>query len=398
MPAALARLLPLLALASLLPACGGPEEQPPPPPPDVVVAEPEVRDVTTYYRYSGRTASPEVVEVRARVAGVLEEQHFTASSDIEAGTRLFTIERRPFEVAVEAAEAAVTEAEANVTLAEVERDRVNEAFEAGAASEQESLEREATVKAEQARLAAARSRLHDAQIELGYTEVSSPITGRVGRREADLGNLVGRTEPTVLTRVVQLDPIHVYFDVSERILLEYLARGRSGRVGQDEAPPLEVSLANNGADDFPFAGRIDFVETQADADSGTIQVRGEIPNPGKALFPGLFVRIRVPNEVIEDAVLVKRDALGRSLAGDTLMLVGEGDEAEQRVVRLGEVQGDSVVVLEGLEPGERYILRGLQSVKPGDPVNPLTQEEMEKKLEESARIGERGGQGEEGEA
>ena len=385
-----ARTLPLLALAALLTACGEPEERPTPPPADVVVAEPEVRDVTTYYRYSGRTASPEVVDVRARVAGVLEEQHFTASSDIEAGARLFTIERRPYEVAVEAAEAAVAEAEANLTLARVERDRVNEAFEAGAATEQESLEREATVKAEEARLAAAKSTLNDARIELGYTEVRSPIAGRVGRREADIGNLVGRTEPTVLTRVVQLDPIHVYFDVSERILLEYLARGRNGRVGQDEAPTLEVSRANDGQESFPFSGKIDFVETQADADSGTIRVRGVLPNEDKALFPGLFVRIRVPDRVLEDAVLVKRDALGRTLAGDTLMLVDAEGVVSQRVVELGDAEGDSVVVLGGLAPGDRYILRGLQKARPGEKVNALTEEQMEKKLADSSRIGGEG--------
>ncbi|BAM03650.1 efflux RND transporter periplasmic adaptor subunit [Phycisphaera mikurensis] len=390
-PIGRASVLVVLGAASLSAGCGQEAAPPAPPPADVVVAEPVVRDVTRYYRYSGTTASPEAVDVRARVAGVLEEQHFTASTDVEAGDRLFTIERRPFEVAVESARARVAEADANLELARVERDRVTEAFDAGAATEQEKLEREATVKAEEARLAEARARLDDARIQLGYTEVASPIDGRVGRRQADPGNLVGRTEPTVLTRVVQLDPIHVYFDVSERIVLEYLERGRNGGVGQEEAPVIQVARANDPAGAFPFEGRVDFVEPEVDAGTGTIRVRGVVPNAEKLLFPGLFVRIRAPYDVIEGALLVERDAVGRTLAGDTLMVVNDQNQVEQRVVSLGEEDGGRVTVLKGLSAGERYVVRGLQKARPGAAVNPLTEAQMEEKLQESASIGKGGG-------
>ena len=385
------RLLATAAAAVLLTACGGEEERPKPPPADVVVAEPVVRDVTSYYRYSGTTASPEAVDVRARVAGVLEEQHFAASTDVEAGDPLFTIERRPYEVAVASAEARVAEAEANLGLANVERDRVNEAFEAGAATEQESLSREATVKAEEARLAEATARLDNAKIELDYTEVASPIAGRVGRRQADLGNLVGRMEPTILTRVVQLDPMHVYFDVSERIVLEYLERGRNGGVAAEDVVVVQLARANDAPGEFPFEGQVDFVEPEVDAGTGTIRVRGVIPNAEKKLFPGLFVRIRVPYDTVAGAVLVDRDAVGRALAGDTLLVVDAENKVEQRIVTLGEEDGGMVVVLEGLSAEDRYITRGLQKAKPGDVVNPMTEEEMEAKLSDSARIGGGGG-------
>ena len=145
------------AAASLLAACGGPEEEPPPPPADVVVEMPVIRDVTAYYLYSGTTASPEAVDVRARVPGFLEAQHFAASTDVEAGAKLFTIEPGPYRIAVEASRAAVAEAEANLELAVVEEKRVQEAFDAGAATEQENLEREATVKAQESLLAAAKA-------------------------------------------------------------------------------------------------------------------------------------------------------------------------------------------------------------------------------------------------
>lgn len=369
-----------LVLAAGPGGCGDAPGPPPRPPADVVVAEPVTRDVTRYYRYSGTTASPEAVNIRARVAGVLEEQHFTASTDVKRGDLLFTIERRPYEVAVDAAQAAVSEAEAALRLAVIERERVQEAFAAGAATEQEDLIREATVKAEEARLAEARAALENARIELGYTRVSSPIDGRVGRRSADPGNLVGRTEPTVLTRVVQLNPMHVYFDVSERIVLEYLERGRNGGVGQEEAPVVELSRANDPEGTFPFVGRVDFVDTEVDADTGTIRVRGVIPNEERKLFPGLFVRIRVPYAVEENALLVLRNAVGRNLAGDTLLVVDSEGTVAQRIVTLGEVDGDRVVVREGISPGERYITRGLQKARPGDNVNPLSEEEMNEKL------------------
>lgn len=377
----------LLSLTGLaapgLTGCGGnaqASEDEAPPPPTVTVAEPVTRDVTLYYQYSGNLASVDAVELRARVAGLLEQQHFTASTAVSAGQRMFTIEPAPYQIAVEAAQAAVEREQALVDTRTIEAQRINDAFDQQAASLEEKLERDAALKQAQAELKSAEADLRDAELRLSYTEVRSPIDGRAGRAQVDIGDLVGNNgQAEVLTTVVKLDPIWVYIDASERIVQEYLERGKSGAVGDDAEPPaIEVARSIDPEGTYPFVGRIDFVDTEVDRGTGTVRVRGVIPNPDKRLFPGLFVRCRVPYEVIENAVLIEQNAVSDSLDGQYIITVDDSDTAVRTVVELGPAQADGLIVVRsGLEPGQRYVTRGIQKARPGEPVTVDTGEAPE---------------------
>lgn len=360
-------------LACGVTGCGGDREQPAPPPPAVEVATPVRRDVTSYYHYTGNLEAINSVEVRARVSGELEAMHFEASSPVAAGDKLFTIEPASYDIAIQAAEASVKNAEAAVELATIERNQVQEAFDKNAANERELQKYITALKTAEAEKLAAEASLADAKLQREYADVVAPIAGRVGRSLVDVGNLVGLSEPTLLTTVVQMDPIHVYVDVSERIVQEYLNRGRDGEVngGGDQPPPPPIEIARSSDDDgtYPFSGMIDYVDNVVDESTGTLRVRGSIPNADGRLFPGLFIRARVPYDEIKDAVLVREDALGTDLTGKFVLIVGEKNIVEQRAVTLGEKTDDGyIVVTEGLDGSETYVTVGIQKARPGAPV------------------------------
>ncbi|MEM7621897.1 MAG: efflux RND transporter periplasmic adaptor subunit [Planctomycetota bacterium] len=346
--------------------CAEPEPPPPPPPPTVEVATPMTRDVTEYFRYTGTLESVAMVEIRARVTGYLEEIRFDESTAVEAGDVLFTIEKAPYEIAVGGAEAALKRARAEASLAEARRSRAEQARAADAASDLEVLEAEAELEKALADVLAAEEELQAAELDLSYTDVTTPISGRVDRNYVDSGNLVGGAEPTLLAMVVTLDPMHVMFDVSETIALRYLSAGEDGSVNRG-SPGVEVALADEAG--FPHKGQVDFVDSVLDADTGTLTVRALLPNPTGKLYPGLFARIRVPWETRSGAVLVHEEAVGTGLEGRFVLVVGEGDVVSRRAITVGERQDDgTVVVLDGLAVDERYVVRGIQKARPGAPV------------------------------
>ncbi|MEO1277963.1 MAG: efflux RND transporter periplasmic adaptor subunit [Planctomycetota bacterium] len=348
----------------------------PPPPPNVEVATPETRTITEYFFYTGTLEPVDFVEIRARVGGELQAINFEESSNVEEGDVLFVIEKEPYELAVGQARASLERAEAAEGLAEVRVQRYEDAFARQAANEFELIEERAKLKQAQADVLAAQEALKAAELDLSYTDVKSPITGRIDRHFVDRGNLVGAQlagggEATLLATVVTMDPIHVSFDVSEAIALQYLGQGDRGERDADgpSYPPIELALADE--DDYPHAGRVDFVDNQLDGSTGTLLVRAELDNPTRKLFPGLFARIRVPWQQREDALCVVEEAVGTGLEGKFLLIVGEGNMVERRPVVLGERQDDgTIVVLEGLAAGETYIVRGLQKARPGAPVTP----------------------------
>ena len=376
----------VIALAGAATGCGGDAAPETPPPPTVTVATPVRQTVTEYYRYTGTLEATETVDVRARVAGRLEATHFTASTDVKQGDLLFEIEPQEYEIAVTSARAGLAGTAALLEQAQVQDKIVRGAFDQGAATEQERLLNDATLKQRESEQSAAESMLAEAQRRLNYTRVEAPIDGRVSRTLVDVGNLVGENEATVLTRVVRLDPMYVYFDVSERIVLEYLERGRNGGVGEEREPPvIEIERANDEAGSFPFRGVIDYVSPGVDVQTGTIRVRGRLDNPERRLFPGLFVRIRAPYATIEDAVLIEQVAVGQALGGPFVLLVGDDGTVEQRPVELGETDGALVRVASGLEGGERYITAGIQKARPGQKVQTTTADDAADDTESEAK-------------
>ena len=369
------RVAPLLAVALVSVACAAEQQAAPPPPaPEVTVATPATRDVTNFAEFTGRTASIASIEIRARVAGELQRMEFEPSSQVRAGDLLFVIEPEPYVAARDIALASIAQWEAELARAESDLSRLEQALQTEAVSEQEVDTARANVKTAEANLAAAHASLVNADLNLSYTEVRSPISGMVGRNLVDVGNLVGSGENTLLTTVVAIQPLYAYFDISESMLLQMLAEFDSRITDEPgERAPVPVFLGVDTEDGWPHEGIMDYVDNTVDTSTGTIQVRGTFANENARLFPGLFSRLRIPVGIETDAVLVEENAVGTDLGGKFILVVDDGDIVELRHVVLGALQADGMrVVREGLEAGERYIVNGLQRARPGLPVTPTT--------------------------
>jgi multidrug efflux system membrane fusion protein len=330
------------------------------------------RDVVTYGEFTGYTRAFESTEVRARVSGRLEEILFEPSSMVSEGDVLFRIEREAYQAARDGAFAEFEASKAELARTESDLKRIQQAIQTNAVSQQD-LDL-ATARRDQANAAvlAAQAALDKAELDLSYTEVRARISGQVGRNLVDRGNLVGGSPPTLLTTINRMDPIYVYFTAPESAVLRWLSAPR------DEMPEgnLPLYVATAADEDFPYEGVLDYISNTVDPDTGTIELRGELENDDMSLFPGLFMRIRVPGPPRVDAVLVEERAIGTDLGGKYVYLVGEDDVVEQRYVELGVVQDDGTVpVLDGLEGDEVYIVEGLLRARPGLPVRPQALEE-----------------------
>jgi len=350
--------------------CGGTEvTTEAPAPPEVTVATPEQRDVTNYLEFTGQTRAFEAVEVVARIPGVLEEMHFAPSTPVDEGDLLFVIEPEPYIASRDAADADVKTWEAEVVRATADLERLEQAIQTNAVSAQEVDRARADLQQAEANLLGAKAHLIEAEINLDYTQVRSPISGLVSRNLVDVGNLVGSTGSTVLTTVMRINPIYAYFDVSERYLLEALAV-RDATVAEAPREDAQAFLGLANEEGWPHEGRLDYIDNTVNTDTGTIQVRAVFPNRRVQLFPGLFARLRLPVSVEEDALLVSEQAIGTDLGGKFLLIVGDDNVVELRHVDLGAQEGDMRVIRSGLAAGERYIINGLQRARPGLPVTP----------------------------
>ena len=363
-------LLPLLVASAL--ACGG-NEYVEPPPPNVVVGPPVQDTVTEYLEFTGATEPINQVEIRARVRGFLLEVSFKEGEFVEKDALLFRIDPAEFEAAVHRAEANLALARASRGLAKATHARLKKALESRAVSELEVLEAEAQVQGTVAQVQAREAELERAQLDFGYTEVRAPIAGRTSRSRVDPGNLVGSGEATLLTTIVQYDPIYAAFDLSEREALRLLgASAEQGRSQRDpDRPSIRVELGTANEEGYPHIGELDYSDPTVDRETGTVLLRAIFPNPSPVLLiPGLFVRVRIPAAERENALLVFERAVGADQGGSYVLVVGEGNVVEQRSVRLGARRDDMRVVEEGLEPGDRIIIEGLLRARPGARVTP----------------------------
>jgi len=349
--------------------CGGQPETVAPPAPEVTVATPTQRDVTIVHEFVGTTQARESVEIRARVQGFLEKMSFEPSSFVRKGDLLFVIEPEPYQAQRDRADAGLKAAEAGLRRAESDLDRLEQAVRTNAVSQQEVTRARAERDQASAAMLEARAALTNAQIQLDYTTVESPIDGMVSRNLVDLGNLVGAGESTLLTTVRRIDPLFAYFEVSERFMAQILEQ-RGGHKDPDSSGELTATLVLKETG-LVIEGKVDAVDNTVDPATGTIQLRAVFPNSDAKVFPGFFVHVRLPGELLENAVLVEETAVGTDLGGRYVMVVGDGNVVERRYVEPGPLQEDNTrVVLEGLEPGERYITVGLQRARPGMPVTP----------------------------
>ena len=359
--------------------CEQPQPEPPKPP-TVTVATPEIRDVTDFTVFSGRTEAVDTVEIRARVKGFLERVDFEAGEMVKKGQELFLIEQAPYEAALAAADAGEKQAIARAELALENFRRAETLLEKKAISREEYQTKGAEYKVAFAAIGAAKADITQAEINLGYTTITSPIDGRISRKYVDPGNLVGAGENTLLATIVSMDPMYVYFDVSEKSVLKLLEWWREHQQNggtKDVDPKAYVQLANEK--DFPHEGRLEYVENRVDPTTGTALIRGVFPNKEGYLYPGLFVRVKVPGDEIKNAVLVHERAIGTDLGGKFVLVVNSENVVEQRPVELGTLVDSMRVIRSGLKPNEKYIVDGLQRARPGRPVTPKMASETEPK-------------------
>jgi len=355
----------ILAMIVLIaPGCGEGNEFQPPPPPAVTVALPTRHDVVEYADFTGTTEVVRAVEIRARVTGVLQEVRFAPGSEVEAGAPLFLIDPAPFVATRDAAAAKVASEEAQLRLAETTADRTERSARDGAISDLQALEARAKADAAAASLVVAQRELAIKQLDVDYTNITAPISGRVERTPFGIGSLVGQTtDKALLTTIYDDSRIYVNFAVSDRVYLQALKRDS----GNSEPPKIEI--ATEADTDYPFVGQIDYADPTVDAKTGTLRVRAVVDNPDRKLVGGLFVRVRLNVRTIENAMLVPRTAIGADQVGSYVLTVDAEGTVVRRNIELGPIDGENRVVTSGLSPDERVVIRGLLKARPGAKVN-----------------------------
>jgi RND family efflux transporter MFP subunit len=372
----LVRALAIAALALSASGCGRDTEIAALPPPEVSVSQPIEEPVQETLEFTGRTSAVETVEVRARVTGYITKVAFTDGALVQAGDLLFEIDPREYQASVLRAEGQVARLRAVLVRAESEVGRTTSLRPSGAASARE-VERAAADKGSaEGELKAALAQLEKARLDLEFTRVTAPIAGRASRAEVTKGNLVvvGASGGPLLTTIVSIDPIYVYFDADERALI----RVRKARIAEEgtavpddvRAPrfPAFVGLAEE--EGFPHRGVVDFLDNRVDPSTGTIRVRAVLPNADALLTPGLFVRVRVPVSDPRPALLVTDRAIGTDQDRKYVLVVNDQNVVEYRPVKLGAIYDGLRTVAEGLAPAEWVIVNGIQRVRPGVTVTP----------------------------
>ena len=347
-----------------------------PPPPEVTVSNPVVREVTDYFEFPGQTCAVGEVEVRARVTGYIVKVNFEDGQEVKKGDLLFEIDPRPYQAALDRDQGELNRLKAVREKAEADLARSNRLRPSGAISEDEYEQHVAQLAIAKASIQTAEAAVRDAQLNLEFTKVVSPIDGRVSRARVTEGNLVqpGTGEMMVLTKVVTVDPIYAYFNIDEPSLLMYVDRKwQSGEAShpsriKDQNIPVEIALAGN--DGFPHKGVLDFIDNQVDSKTGTIRARGNLDNSKQYLTPGLFVRVRIPFGKPHQALLITERAIGLDQKQKFLYTVNKDNVVEYRRVKVGSLQDGMRVIESGIEADDRIIVNGLLRVTPGKPVIP----------------------------
>ena len=340
-----------------------------PPPPAVTVANPVVKQIVEDDEFVGRFDAVSEVEVRARIGGYLQTIEFVDGDIVEQGDLLFTIDSRPVEAALAEAQAELESAQAALTNTRDELDRAEQLLESGNISIQTVDERRLNFLSAQARVAAAAAAVERGMLDLEYTQISAPLTGRIDRNYLSEGNLV-EANATVLTSIVSTDPIYFYFDIDERTFLAYAedARARGTNLQEGSGLPVMITLADNGGTVFP--GELDFSENRVDPESGTMRVRAVVPNPDLVLLPGLFGQINVPGSLPYDGILLPDEAIASDMDRRIVFVVDEAGVVSAKQVRLGPKIDGYRVIRDGLTGDELIVVAGLMRVRPGVTVTP----------------------------
>jgi RND family efflux transporter MFP subunit len=337
--------------------------------PTVTTSQPVERTVIDSDEYTGRTAAVEEVEVRARVSGYLNKVNFKEGSEVQKGDLLFVIDPRPFQTVLDAAMGQVAQWDAKRARAEADVARTQRLLPRGAASQKDLDTAMADLNEARAAIQSGQAAVNRAILDLEFTKVTAPISGRISRTFITEGNLVN-ADATVLTTIVSLQPMYAYFDVDERSMLRYqqLARASNQTKARGRVP-VSLTLANETIE--PQQGVLDFVDNRVDPTTGTIRTRGVFRNTNRLLTPGLFVRVRIPGSDTYQALLVSDRAISTDQGQKHVWVVNEQNVVEYRQVSVGALQNDGLrVVNTGVKSGEWIVVNGLQRVRPGVTVAP----------------------------
>ena len=361
-----------LSAAVLATACEDSTAPQAPPPPQVAVARPLIETITDWDGFTGRLAAVESVDIRARVSGYLESVNFKAGSLVEKGDLLFVIDPRPDTAVLNEAKAELTRARVGLELATNDLERAQGLSVSNAISEEILDERTQKKREAAAALEAARAKVDSAALNVEFTHVKAPISGRISRAFVTEGNLVsgGNEGATRLTTIVSLDPIHFYFTGDERAYLRYLRLDRAGArpSSHDTQNPVRLRLADE--DDFIHEGYMDFVDNRIDEATGTMQGRAIFPNPDYLLVPGMFAEIQLLGEGPYEAVLIPDEAIGVDQAQQFVFVLDRENVAHRRLIETGGLEGTMRIIREGLSPDDRVVINGIQRVRAGSQVTP----------------------------
>jgi multidrug efflux system membrane fusion protein len=361
---------PLVVLASIA-GCGGDLPAPPPPPAVTVAAVPE-RDINEWDEFTGRLEAVDAVEIRPRVSGYIQRVAFAEGKEVRKGDVLVEIDPRPYAAELARAEAQVEVARTRAQLAARDVERARKPVAVQAISKEEFDSRTAGQAEGEAAVRAAEAEVATARLNLEWTRVRSPISGRVGKAEVTEGNLVQAGPPTatLLTTVVSLDPIYVSFEGDEQTYLKYTMLARSGArpSSRDQQNPVFVGLANE--EGFPHEGYVDFVDNQLNPESGTIRARAVLSNKERFFTPGLFARVKLVGSGRYRAALIQDRAVGTDQDKKFVLVLKPDSTVEYRPVQIGRLVEGLRIVQKGVAPGEQIVVNGLQRVRPGMKVTP----------------------------
>lgn len=370
----------LIAVASTVGFCGCKKAAPPPaPPPAVEVMEIAATNVPASVEFIGQLDSPQNVDIRARVEAFVDKVLFTEGTEVAAGDPLFKLDEKPIQDRLDAANGNLAEAKAALGKYQKDVARLTPLAQKRAVPQQDLDNSVAAVDEGKAAVLTAEARVESAKTDLGYCDIRSPVSGLIGAKQVSIGDLVGKGQPTLLATISVLDPIWIYCNVSEVDYLKAQAEGaRTGKHVGDS--PVSLILADGST--LPEKGKFVFIDRAVDPKTGTLRVRAEFPNPRKQLRPGMFARIRVDLGSQTNSILVPERAITELQGKNFVWVVSQDNKTSQRGIQVGNQYGDSFLITEGLQPGDRIVVEGLQKVRDGAPVKPMTAQEIAQTTQE----------------
>ncbi len=368
----------------MLGACGNQKAGGPPPPPEVAVVTIQQQSITLTTELPGRTSAYLVAEVRPQVGGIIQKRMFTEGTDVQAGEALFQIDPALYQAALENAKAALARSEAQLSTIQLKEKRLKELLSERAVSQQDYDDASAALKQVQADIQYGKATVETARINLKYTTITAPISGRIGKSSVTEGALVTAQQPSALATIQQLDPLYVDVAQSTADITRLRNLLAKGQLDQNSKNQKKVRLMMDDGGEYPFSGTLQFRDISVDPTTGSVILRMVFPNPKGLLLPGMFVRTVIQEGVNKQAILIPQQGVSRDPKGNPVTLIVDKDgKVQQKSLTLDRAIGDVWLVSSGLSPGERVVVEGMLKVKPGMPVKPIP---LEKRVQESLNM------------